>query len=366
MSNIAITGSNGFLGKNLSVYLAGLGFAILPISHEEKDLAFVLSKADALIHLAGVNRPKDGDYSLNVSFSQKIVDALKEKGRKIPVLFASSTQAELDNPYGRSKKEAEAILSQLEGYPLYFMRLPNLYGKWGRPNYNSVVATFCFNVGRGLPIRVDDPSAEVKLAYVDDVCGLIEDLLPCAEPGVHTFSGGFPVTSVTVGELANLIKGFEESRRRHFVPSLSSAFVKKLYSTYTSYLPLDELEVGLTTHEDERGSFTEAFKTEANGQVCVNKIRPGITKGNHFHYLKTERFLVVSGKADIKMRKVGEKEIAVFHLSGENMATVDIPTGYTHSITNVGEDEAVVLIWGNGLFNPSIPDTYANPVEGGY
>jgi len=278
-----------------------------------------------------------------------------------PIMISSSIQAELDNPYGQSKKAGEDLLfnySKETGAKVLVYRFPNVFGKWCRPNYNSVVATFCHNVAHDLPIQVNDPSVVMNLVYIDDVVSELINALNdnenkrgnyCEVPVVHT---------ITLGEIVDLIYSFKNSREERSIPDMSNPFTKKLYSTYLSYLPKNQFSYELKMNVDHRGSFTEFIKTIERGQVSVNVSKPGITKGNHWHHTKNEKFLVVSGKGVIRFRKIDTDEVIEYFVSGEKLEVVDIPTGYTHNIENLGDTDMVTIMWANEPFDPNKPDTY--------
>lgn len=370
MKTILVTGSNGFVGMNLCAVLRGredvalLTFDLddVPASLEER-----ARTADAIIHLAGVNRTSEvADFqSGNEGLTERLVTILATAGRATPIILSSSIQAVQDNPYGQSKRAAEEIIfayGRRLGAPVYVYRLPHLFGKWCRPNYNSAVATFCHNLARDLPIRIDDPKAPLRLVYIDD---LVEEFLK-ATAGQPTHNGDFcsvPVIhETTVGELADHIKAFKTSRTDLSVPNQRDPFIRKLYSTYLSYLPGDAFSYSLKMNKDVRGSFTEFLRTPERGQVSVNISKPGITKGNHWHHTKNEKFLVISGTGIIRFRKIGTEEVLSYQVSGEKLEVVDIPPGYTHTITNLGEKDMVTIMWANEPYDPNQPDTWFEEV----
>lgn len=363
---ILITGSNGFVGKNLIVELNNKGYTeIFQYTRESdiKELQKYTRECDFVFHLAGVNRPKNNKEFVegNFNFTFQLLELLKENKNKVPVLFTSSIQAEKDNPYGRSKKNGENLLfdySKETGADVYVYRLPNLFGKWSKPNYNTVVATFCHNIARDLDIQVNNEEAELELAYIDDVVAELIKTLEgepmknnkfCIVPVIH---------SIKLGELANLIKSFKENRNDINIPNMGDALTKKLYSTYLSFLPEEQFSYDLKMNVDKRGSFTEFIRTPERGQVSINVSKPGITKGNHWHHTKNEKFLVVSGEGLIRLRKINSDEVIEYSVSGEKLQVVDIPTGYVHSIVNVGETELVTVMWVNEQFDQQNPDTY--------
>jgi UDP-2-acetamido-2,6-beta-L-arabino-hexul-4-ose reductase len=276
-------------------------------------------------------------------------------------MISSSIQAELKNPYGESKKAGEDLLfeySKETGAKVLVYRFPNVFGKWCQPNYNSAVATFCYNIAHGLPIQVNDPSAMMNLVYIDDVVDELINALNGNENKVEVFCKVAIVHTITLGEIVDLIVSFKNSREERSIPDMSNAFTRKLYSTYLSYLPKDQFSYPLRMNTDNRGSFTEFIRTPDRGQVSVNISKPGITKGNHWHHTKNEKFLVVSGTGVIRFRKVDSQEVLTYFVSSDKMEVVDIPTGYTHNIENLGITDMVTIMWVNEAFDPEKPDTY--------
>lgn len=371
---ILITGAGGFVGRNLVATLHAMGCKDLLLFEKDdtvETLADYCRRAAFVVHLAGINRPKDPSefYSGNAGLTDTMLRLLAEAGNRAPVLVTSSIQAALDNDYGKSKKHAEDAIfahGQATGAPVYVFRMEGVFGKWCRPNYNSVVATFCYNIARGLPIEVRDPAYELPLVYIDDVVGCILDAM--LEGKVQRDKEGYcrihPVHRVTLGRLAELIEGFAQARKGSLaVPCMApDSFEKKLYSTFLSYLPTDQFAYDLTMHCDDRGSFTEALRTPERGQVSVNISRPGIVKGNHWHHTKNEKFLVVQGEGVIRFRRIDSDEVITYHVSGKKLQVVDIPCGYTHNIENVGSEDMVTVMWANECFDPDHPDTFYLPV----
>ena len=365
---ILITGYAGFVGKNLVAELKNQGYENLLLFERgdtPETLARYAAQASFVIHLAGINRPKDPSefYSGNAGLTDVLLAELEKAANKAPVLVTSSVQAVLDNDYGKSKKQAEdAIFAHGDkmGSPVYVFRMEGVFGKWCRPNYNSVVATFCHNIARDLPIQVRDPAFELPLVYIDDVVRCILDALDGkAQKDAEGICRIHPVHSVTLGHLAELLYSFKESRQSLAVPALSpDSFEKKLYSTYLSYLPTDAFKYPLTMHTDERGSFTEFLRSPERGQVSVNISKPGIVKGNHWHHTKNEKFLVVKGQGLIRLRRIDSQEVLEYPVSGDKLEVVDIPVGYTHSIENVGSEDMITVMWANEAFDPDHPDTY--------
>ncbi|WP_026041419.1 capsular polysaccharide biosynthesis protein CapF [Virgibacillus halodenitrificans] len=363
---ILVTGAKGFVGKNLIAELRNRKFTdILEYSRETDQtlLDKYCKEADFVFHLAGVNRPKDQSEFMNgnYGFTSTLLETLKKHQNTCPILISSSIQAERDNPYGISKKAGEDLLfeySKETGAKVLVYRLPNIFGKWCKPNYNSAVATFCHNVAHGLPINVNDSNVVMKLVYIDDVLDEFINALSDKENIKEDFCEVPTVHTITLGEIVDLIYSFKDSRRERAIPNMSNQFTKKLYSTYLSYLPEDQFSYDLKMNTDSRGSFTEFIKTPDRGQVSVNISKPGITKGNHWHHTKNEKFLVVSGKGVIRFRKIDSDEIIEYFVSGDKMEVVDIPTGYTHNIENLGDTDMVTIMWANEVFDPEKPDTY--------
>lgn len=370
--NILITGARGFMGKNLRSALTGrYGDAhrlmLLDMPHTEEELLAAAAEADFVFHLAGVNRPTDpADFQKgNADFTRQLLTLLKERGKRPPVLLSSSIQAALENPYGQSKLSAEQAVADYgrkTGAAVYLYRLPNVFGKWSRPNYNSAVATFCHNVARGLPITVNDPSVTLRLVYIDD---MVEEFLRAMEGQPHR-EGEWctvqPVHEVNLGHMAELIQSFPALRDSLTAPDQSDPLVKKLYATYLSFLPPEDFSRPTVTHADQRGSFTELLHMGSRGQVSLNISKPHITKGDHWHQTKHEKFIVLQGEGVIRFRKVGDSTVIAYKVSGENLTVVDIPTGYTHSIENTGDTDMLTLMWANEVFDPAHPDTLRLPV----
>ena len=373
-SPILITGAGGFVGKNLVATLRTAGYTDLMLFEKDdtpETLADYCRRAAFVVHLAGINRPTDPSefYTGNAGLTDTLLANLEAAGNTAPVLVTSSTQAELDNDYGKSKRQAEEAIfahRRRTGAMVYVFRMPGVFGKWCRPNYNSVVATFCHNVAHGLPIQVRDSAFSLPLVYIDDVVACIlaafdGDVMMdrSATPICHMH----PIHEVTLGRLAELIQGFAAGRTSLAVPDLApGSFEKKLYSTYLSYLPSDQFSYPLEMHTDNRGSFTEFLRSPERGQVSINISHPGIVKGNHWHHTKNEKFLVVKGEGVIRFRNIFPKEVIEYHVSGDKLEVVDIPCGYTHNIENVGTEDMVTVMWANEAFDPDHPDTFFEPV----
>lgn len=363
--NILVTGAKGFIGQNVSLWLKNNGHTVLSVDVDNvADLASLVAKSDFIIHLAGVNRPmnKEEFYNGNTNFTKYLVDVIYASNKKIPLIYASSIQASLDNDYGKSKKMAEDYLFN-SSLPVYIYRLANVFGKWCRPNYNSALSTFAYNIAHDLPIEIRDREYVVHYNYIDDICQSWLDIINLdSHSGSKEILSIKPVYDCSLGHLADLLYSFKESRNNLSTPSMKDEFERKLYATYLSYLPTDKFSYDLNMHIDNRGSFTEFLKTPFNGQVSVNIAKPGITKGNHYHHTKNEKFLTVSGTCSIKFRKVNDDKVIEYIVSGDKLQVVDIPTGYTHSITNIGDTDSVTIMWANEPFDPNHSDTYYEEV----
>jgi UDP-2-acetamido-2,6-beta-L-arabino-hexul-4-ose reductase len=362
-----VTGAGGFIGRNLCVRLGEIGVETIGIGrdHSPAELADGAAKANVVFHIAGINRAADdSEFAGNVAQAEELCAALAGAGSRAPLVFASSVHATRDTVYGRSKRGAEQAFerhSERTGQPVHIFRLPNVFGKWARPNYNSAVATFCHNVARGLPITVNDPAARLELVYVDDVVEAFVALMR-APPEGSGFREVIPVHSATVGELAEMIRGFHETRRSMTTARVGTGLTRALYSTYLSYLPPQDFAYDVPVHADPRGVFVEMLKTEDSGQFSYFTAGEGITRGGHYHHTKAEKFLVISGTARFGFRHIvtGEKlELTV--RGGEGRIVETIP-GWTHDITNIGNGELVVMLWANEVFDRDRPDTVAMQV----
>lgn len=370
---VLVTGANGFIGKNLVVRLNELSNVSVTTFVRGEDAARLpelVAQADAVVHLAGENRPADeaAFAQVNTGLTSALCNAIQHEvgstGRLVPLVLASSTQAELDNPYGRSKlaaEEAVQALAKATGNPCVIFRLPGVFGKWCRPNYNSVVATFCHNIARDLPIQINDPAASLRLVYVDDV---VTTLLAALEAPA---SGCVPAKveteyTTTLGELANQIRAFADCRSSLMTERVGTGFVRALYATYVSYLPNEKFSYQVTQHADPRGVFVEMLKTPDSGQFSYFTAHPGITRGGHYHHTKTEKFLIIKGEALFRFRHLLTNEMVELRTSGDTPQVVDTIPGWTHDITNVGDDEMVVMLWANENFDRQKPDTVARKV----
>ena len=382
--NILVTGANGFVGRNLvsqleniasgkarNYAIAGEELHVLcyDVDSDPAALEEYCRRADFVFNLAGVNRPEDPSEFMkgNFGFASVLLDTLKKCGNTCPVMISSSTQAALDNPYGESKRAGEELLFEYgreTGAKVLVYRFPNVFGKWCRPNYNSAVATFCNNIAHGLPIRVNDPSVVMHLVYIDDVVDELIGALSGDEHRAGAFCEVPVVHEITLGGIVDLLYSFRDMQQDLEVPDLGDAFTKKLYSTYLSYLPKERFCYPLKMNVDNRGSFTEIIRTPDRGQFSVNISKPGITKGEHWHHTKNEKFVVVSGHGLVQLRKIGTDEVINFEVCGEKMEVVEMIPGYTHNIINLSDTEDLVtFMWANEAFNPERPDTYFEPVE---
>ena len=361
-----VTGAKGFIGKNLIAELRNRKYNDIFEFDRDTDPSLLdeyCKEVSFVFHLAGVNRPKEQTEFMegNFGFTSDLLNSLKKHNNTCPVMISSSIQAELNNPYGESKKAGEDLLfsySEETGAKVLVYRFQNVFGKWCRPNYNSAVATFCHNIAHDLPIQVNDPSVVMNLVYIDDVVNELINALKGNENKLDLFCEVPTAHSITLGEIVDLIYSFKKCREDRSIPNMSEPLTKKLYSTYLSYLPQDKFSYDLKMNVDQRGSFTEFIKTSERGQVSVNISKPGITKGNHWHHTKNEKFLVVSGKGVIRFRKIDSDEVIEYFVSGDKMEAVDIPTGYTHNIENLGDSDMVTIMWANESFDPDNPDTY--------
>jgi UDP-2-acetamido-2,6-beta-L-arabino-hexul-4-ose reductase len=367
---ILITGGRGFLGRNLVARLHERSDCEVRNFDRENsmdDLKRWLPETDVVFHLAGVNRPQDPIVfeRVNAGLTEKLCQLLREERRFPKIVFSSSIQAELDNPYGVSKAKAEKALRQFAsetGACVHIYRLKNLFGKWCRPNYNSVTATFCYNVANDLPIVISDPARELDLSYVDDIVAafLAEINGPQAEGAANM---EIPSYHIQLGDLAGRIQSFHEMNSTLILPEFSDWFNRALYATYLSYVPAEARRHSLEIKSDARGSLAEFIKQEHFGQVFISRTKPGITRGNHYHHSKAEKFFVVEGDGLIRMRAIEGGPVEEYHVTGNAFQVIDIPPGFTHSITNVGTGEMVTLFWSSEIFDPKRADTYYLPVD---
>lgn len=364
---VLVTGARGFIGQNLAVRLGELGCEVLAIGREEDDAAWSTAVRDAVavVHLAGINRPTDPTQfeTGNAGSTRRLCELLVEAGNRAPILYTSSIQAANDNPYGRSKAAAEQVLfdhATATGAPVAVFRLPNVFGKWTRIGYNSAVATFCHHVARRETIEIHDPAAPLRLVYVDDVMNAFVPLLSGGfATGYHEVS---PVYETTVGDVADIIRGFPASRETMVTPRVGTGLVRALYATYLSYLPVNAFHYDVPIYADTRGRFVEMLKTLDTGQFSYFTAGPGITRGDHYHHSKVEKFLVISGKALFGFRQIQTGERHEIVVEGTEGRIVETIPGWTHNITNIGEGEMVVMLWANEIFDRARPDTVAMKV----
>lgn len=376
MKKVLITGTHGFVGRNLHLRLIECqDVEILSFTRESEvaQLPALLREVDFVFHLAGVNRSKDpqeftaGNAELTQALCQAIAAVAAETGRKVPVVCTSSTQAARDNAYGQSKRSAEEALFSLQhmtGVPVHVFRLPNVFGKWCKPNYNSAVATFCHNIARDLPIQVNDPEAQLTLVYVDDVVERFIQLMGGADAMVDAdgFATVAPQYTTTVGELAAQIQIFKGSRGSLMTERVGTGWIRALYATYVSYLPVESFTYTVPQHGDPRGVFVEMLKTPDCGQFSFFTAHPGVTRGGHYHHTKTEKFLVIKGQARFKFRHMQTGQAHELVTSGDKAEIVETVPGWTHDITNIGFDEMIVMLWANEVFDRARPDTFACPL----
>ena len=371
MKKVLVTGAKGFIGKNLVLELKNRKVYEVfecDVDTTEEQLAQFAKECEFVFHLAGVNRPQRTEEFMegNYGFTTKLLEILQKNGNMSPILMSSSIQAKLDNDYGKSKKAGEDYIldyGSKNSIATYVFRLPNVYGKWCRPNYNSAIATFCNNIARGLEIKVNDRSTLLTVVYIDDV---VNAFIDATDGIVARDDDGYCKVStedkITLGEIVDTLYSFKDSRKTLSVANMNRGVIKKLYSTYLSYLPEDEFAYDLRMNADARGSFTEFLRTDGQGQVSINISKPHIVKGNHWHHTKNEKFLVVKGTGVIRFRKIGTDNVIEYPVSGDKLQVVDIPCGYTHNIENVGDDDMVTVMWANEPFDKDHPDTFYEEV----
>ena len=361
---VLVTGSNGFIGKNLIESLNRTEVEIYTFNRENSinELEESIQKVDFIFHLAGENRPKNSEefYRGNKELTQKIVDLIEKNSKKIPILMTSSIWVGKDNDYAKSKELAEKII---EKYSIgnktdcFIYRLPNVFGKWSKPNYNTVIATWCYNIARDFKIEVNDRNIELNLVYIDDIINTFIQKLNQKEHGSSLYYIVEKVYKKTLGEIEELLYQFRDSRKNLLIPHIANGFERVLYATYLSFLPEDRFSYELKGHRDDRGTFYEILKTLDSGQLSISTTKAGITRGNHYHNTKNEKFLVIKGQALIELRDIFSEEIIQYHVNSDKLEVVEMIPGYTHNITNTGEEEMVLLIWANENYNPQKPDT---------
>ena len=365
---ILVTGSNGFIGKNLVVRLNELGLhtEVYTRKNSVQDLPNLIEKSDFIVHLAGENRPIDEKYfdTINVGLTASICESVRSIGRQIPIILASSVQATLDNAYGKSKLDAEVVVKSLESNtesPVYIYRLPGVFGKWCKPNYNSVVATFCHNISHNLPIRVSNPSFELNLVYIDDVVEEFIQVIQGQQNNKKELSVQ-PEYKIKLGDLVTQIELFREGRDSLISEKVGDGLPRKLYSTYVSYFSPKQFVYSIPSYGDERGMFAEMLKTKDSGQFSFFTAKPGVTRGGHYHHSKTEKFLVVQGRAKFGFRHVATDETHEIITTSKELKIVETVPGWSHDITNIGTEEIIVMLWANEIFDPDNPDTITHKV----
>ena len=365
--NIAVTGAEGFIGKNFTARLGELpAFGVRTITRGAADITATLADAHAIFHLAGVNRSQDPAEFIrgNRDATKALIEAVALSGRRIPIIYASTAKATDATLYGESKKAAEdALLAFTEktGNPVYIFRLPNVFGKWCRPNYNSAIATFCHNIARGLPITVNDPNAPLTLIYVDDVFDAFVELLK-TKPDASGFHKASPIYDTTVGEVASLIQSFHSDRDESLIDTVGTGLKRALYATYVASLPFEEFSYRIVSHADTRGVFSEILKTRGSGQFSYFTALPGVTRGGHYHHTKTEKFLIVHGEALFRYRHIVTGETHAIRTSSAEPTVVETVPGWAHDVTNVGTDTLISLLWANEIFDRERSDTFAAKV----
>ncbi|MEL4482927.1 capsular polysaccharide biosynthesis protein CapF [Shewanella algae] len=365
---IVVTGAKGFIGKNLCVMLREHGYQdIVEVDREtpQEELSACLAEADFVYHLAGINRPKDDSefQQGNADLTRFIVDKLRLSGKNAPLMLSSSSQATCENAYGKSKLLAEQSVEQYgnsTGSAYYIYRFPNVFGKWCRPNYNSFVATFCYNTLNGLNITINDPAAPVTLVYIDDVCRSLISLLDGNES--YGFKCVAPEYSTTVGEVADLLRRFKDSRINLVTENVGTGLSRALYSTYISYMSPEQFSYSIPSYGDQRGVFSEVLKTKEAGQFSFFTAHPGITRGGHYHHTKNEKFLVVKGQALFKFEHIATGERYELKTDSNSPQIVETVPGWSHDITNIGDEEMIVMLWANEIFDREAPDTFARPL----
>jgi UDP-2-acetamido-2,6-beta-L-arabino-hexul-4-ose reductase len=361
---VLITGANGFIAKNLCTTLDKMP-QIKVLKYTKNDsietLDVLIEEADFIFHLAGINRPENVNefYVGNTNLTQTIVNSIEKYNKKIPILLSSSAQVGNGSDYAKSKEEAEKIIQNYSvenNVSCFIYRLPNVFGKWSKPNYNTVIATWCYNITRDMEIQVDNPETELILVYIDDVVNAFIDHLYLTQ-SKEIFFEVKEVYKKTLGEIEQLLYMFRDSRQNLLIPNIAKGFERVLYATYLSFLPTDKFSYKLSGHEDARGTFYEILKTLDSGQLGISTTKPGITRGNHYHNTKNEKFLVLKGQALIELRDIYSKEVIQYNVNGNDLEIVEMIPGYTHNITNTGDEEMVLLIWANENYDPKAPDT---------
>jgi len=364
---VCVTGHDGFIGKNLLAHLEldnDLEIRTIKKDTPGREYEQILHDVDVVYHLAGINRPENAAaFENNVQSIKQVLDVLRKSFKPVKLVVTSSTQATLDNPYGKSKLVSENIIQEVSAgskIEAIIYRLPGVFGKWSRPNYNSVVATFCYNAANGIPLEVRDPQYSLSLVFIDDVVNsFLEHLHDRSHKPGCTFATipiGF---TIELGQLATIINNFKNNSTDPTPPSVSDLLVKYLYSTYLTFIPVDLLSIPMALKADNRGNLFEWIKSNAFGQIFISTTSPGITRGNHYHHTKTEQFLVIRGEAEIKLRRIDEVAVTTYKVNGLEPNVIMIPPGYTHNITNTGNSDLITLFWANEIFDPNKTDTFS-------
>jgi len=361
---VLVTGSDGFIGKNLREYLNRKEIEVYTFSKKNtiKDLEEVIQVVDFIFHLAGVNRTVEVDefYKGNSNLTQTLVDLIIKHHKKIPILLSSSSQVGNSSDYGKSKEKSEEIIinyAKNSSVECFIYRLPNVFGKWSKPNYNTVISTWCYNITRGLSIEVNNRDIKLTLVYIDDVINSFGSKLYRSQENSELYCNISTIYTRTLGQIEELLYQFKESRINLLIPHIATDFERALYATYLSFLPKDNFSYKLSGHKDNRGTFYEILKTLDSGQLGISTTKPGITRGNHYHNTKNEKFLVIKGEALIELRDINSREIIQYNVKSDELEIVEMIPGYTHNITNTGNEEMILLIWANENYNPSQPDT---------
>jgi UDP-2-acetamido-2,6-beta-L-arabino-hexul-4-ose reductase len=372
VKRVLITGADGFMGRNLRLMLSerpDLDVVVFTRADPVDALAKRIDGVDFIFHFAGVNRPeREEEFAAgNSALTDALCSAIVASGRKIPILYTSSTQATRENAYGKSKRAAESLLEALHaatGNPVFSYRLANVFGKWARPNYNSAVATFCHNIARDLPIAINDPASPLNLVYIDDVLTEFVAVMDGAPPRVSPqgFATVAPMYETTVGEVAAILRGFAATKSDLVIDRVGTGLIRALYATYVSYLPPASFSYTVPMHGDIRGVFVEMLKTHDSGQFSFFTAHPGITRGGHYHHSKTEKFLVIKGRARFRFRHMDSGETHSIDTDGAVAEIVETVPGWTHDITNIGDDDMIVMLWANEIFDRARPDTFACPL----
>lgn len=366
MKKVLITGANGFIGKNLQENLRrkeNVEIITFDIENSLDELEESIKKADFIYHLAGINRPENPEdfYKGNSDLVGNLITLLEENNKKTPILITSSIHVDKDNDYGKSKLAGEELLkeySEKNNAKIYIYRLQNVFGKWCKPNYNSVIATWCYNTANDIDISVNGRDTLIEFVYIDDIISEIVEHLEEEKKIEDIYYIISKTYHRTLGEVEDLLRYFKENRKTLTIPQVGIGFERALYGTYLSYLPKDRFSYELIEHKDDRGAFVEILRTVDSGQFSISTSKPGVTRGNHYHNTKNEKFLVIKGEAIIRFRQIFSNEIIEYSVSDKKLEVVDIPTGYTHNITNIGKEEMVLVLWANEQFDKENPDTY--------